>query len=127
MELLLINSMFLYYIPRHGSFTAQKPCIAGTCPSHKKLPSCKVILSMFSLILKRMLLSVKVPQLCSLVLCFQYHKTHRVSNCYKAILHFSHTCSTLPLQGALYAVNFSETVSDDISNTEDIFLISLVL
>jgi len=80
--------MFLYYIPKQGSFTVQKPCITGTCTSHKRLPPCKVILSMFNLILKRMLLSVKVPQLCPLVLCFQYHKMHRVSNCYKAILHF---------------------------------------
>lgn len=48
----------------------------------------KKLCTMFNLILKRMLLSVRVPQLCPLVLCFQYHKTHRVSNHYNAILHF---------------------------------------
>lgn len=79
---------------------------------------------MFNLILKRMLLSIKVPQLCPLVLCFQYHKVHRVSNHYNTILHLSHMLYTATSR---YAVNFSETVSDDISNTVDIFLISLVL
>lgn len=41
---------------------------------------------------KRIMLPLKVSQLCPLVLlCSQYHKTHRVLNCYNVILYFQVT------------------------------------
>jgi len=100
-ELLLINSMFLYYFPKHGSFTVQKPCIAGTCPSYKRLP-CKVILfNVQSDTQKNVAFCKGSPALptCPMLPVPQNAQSFQLLQSHFAFQ--SHICSRQPLQGVL--------------------------